>query len=69
MQNVKGDRLKNFFSVVAFLIYLLCMASVCMAERADDPPQVFVGNTPTAISVQRGMPVEVPLFFVGGTCD
>ena len=67
MQNVKGDRLKIFFSVVVFLTYLLCMASVCMAEGADDPPQVFLGNTPTAIKIQRGMPVEVPIFFVGGT--
>jgi hypothetical protein len=68
MQNVKSVSLKNFFSIVTFVTCLFGLASVCVAEGADDPPQVFVGNTPTAISVQRGMPVEVPLFFVGGTC-
>ena len=38
-----------------------------MAEAADVPPQVFVGDTPLPITVQRGAPVKVPIFFVGGT--
>ena len=67
MQNVKGVMFKKFLSIVAFVTCLFCVASVCMAG-ADVPPQVFIGNTPTAIIVQRGMPVEVPIFFVGGTC-
>lgn len=68
MQNVKGIGLKKFFSVVTFLTCLLVMPLVCMAEGADVMPQVFVGNAPAPIVIERGMPVEVPVFFVGGTC-
>ena len=68
MQNFKKIMSKNLCSAVIFFTYLFIMPSVWMAEGADVPPQIFVGDTPTAISVQRGEPVEVPIFFVGGTC-
>ena len=67
MQHFKKIMLKNFCSAVIFFTYLFVMPSVWMAEGADVPPQIFVGDTPTAISVQRGEPVDVPIFFVGGT--
>jgi hypothetical protein len=59
--------LKNLCSAVIFFTFVLIMPSVWMAEGADVPPQVFVGETPSAITVQRGLPVKVPIFFVGGT--
>jgi hypothetical protein len=68
MQNFKKIMLKNLCSAVIFFTYLFIMPSVWMAEGADVPPQVFVGDAPTAISIQRGEPVEMPIFFVGGTC-
>jgi len=67
MQKFKDIILKNLCSAVIFFTYLLVMPSVWMAEGADVPPQVFVGESPSAIIVQRGEPVKVPLFFVGGT--
>ncbi|MBW1671947.1 MAG: hypothetical protein JRJ40_11240, partial [Deltaproteobacteria bacterium] len=68
MQNFKDLLLKNLCSAVIFFTYLFVMPSVWMAEGADVPPQIFVGDTPSSIVVQRGMPVKVPVFFVGGTC-
>ena len=67
MQNFKNLILKNLCSAVIFFTYLLVMPSVWMAEGSDVPPQIFIGDTPSAIIVQRGMPVKVPIFFVGGT--
>jgi len=70
MQNFKDVILKNLCSAVIFFTYLLVMPSVWMAEGADVPPQIFIGNGPSAITIQQGMPVEIPVFFVGGTyCD
>ena len=66
MQNFKKIML-NLCSAVIFFTCLFVMPSIWMAEGADVPPQIFVGNTPTPIIVQRGDPVEVPIFFVGGT--
>jgi hypothetical protein len=66
MQKFKDLILKNLCSAVIFFTYLLAMPSVWMAEGADVPPQIFIGNGPGTIEIQQGMSVEIPVFFVGG---
>jgi len=58
---------KSFFLLTYNFFIFLVFAGVISARAADIPPQIYINDQSVPIVVQRGQPVRVPLFIIGGS--